>query len=151
MKLSATLVAVCCVAVLFAACSKSGNDSPTEKTLIDGRWQLSAITATMSYMGQDTTFDAYPMEEACKKDDIIRYRSNGKGTAEEGANVCPGHSKTVDFKWGLLDNDKRIYLIDSNPDTADLEANAAEMKLKFVKPNSSGVLVTAVYTYKNIN
>src|ERR1044071_10258564 len=150
MKLPVLFFAVCCVA-LFAACSKGKIDSPVEQLLVDGRWQLSGITATISYMGLDTTFDAYPFEKDCTKDDVIRYRANNKGTVEEGANVCPGHSKTSDFEWGLLDNDTRMYAIDDNPDTADLEVNSTQMKLKLKKTNSSGSVTTAVYTYKNIN
>jgi hypothetical protein len=157
MKLTGTFVAICCGVALFAACKKdnsnsnnNNNPSATAQTLEAGKWQLTAAVATLNYMGKDTSEDEYSKKDACEKDNFLIFASNGTVTVDEGANKCSGHSQTSTFPWALLDNDTRLALVDSNPDTVNLEITSTQMKLKLTAPNSSGDPVTYVETYKNI-
>jgi hypothetical protein len=164
MKLIHTLVAICCFTILLAACKKeennnnsnnNNNNNPAPSTkaqlLIDGKWQMSASTATVNYMGKDTTVDYYATEvEDCEKDNFILFAANGTCTQDENTNKCSGKPQLTAANWALLDNDSRIALVDSNPDTFDVEITSTEWKLKWTGKNSSGTPIYNVETYKNI-
>lgn len=150
MKPGALLFTACCFAALFASCTKRAYKTEKAKLLEDGKWQLTAQTASISYMGVDTTIDMYAELKDCEKDDYVTFSKKGKATKDEGAATCSGRSQTATIKWELRNNDSQLYLEDDNPDTYDLEISASLMKLKIVKPNSSGVPITYLHTYKNI-
>lgn len=159
MKPSGVIVAACYL-TLLAACKKSEdkkdnddnnkNNSPTAQLLIAGKWQLSGATLTTTYMGKDTTMDAMDQIPECDRDDVIQFADNGTATVDEHINKCPDDNQVEIVTWTLLNDDKKLALIDSNPDTFDLEVNNTLMKLKLTKPNSSGVPVTAMQTFKNV-
>ena len=154
MKLSDALVGACCALTLLASCKK--NDEPDKplsaigKMLVDGKWQMSAYTGTVNYMGTDTTADLFAQEDECDKDDFVLYFSNGTATIDENTNKCADDDQVGTLNWELQNNDTRLALIDANPDTFDLEASPTEMKIKMTKPNSSGIPVRLVWSYKNI-
>lgn len=138
---------------LCIACSKGNNDdnmSPTKKILVAGKWQLSAYTATTSYLGQDTTIDLYSQMDECDKDDFMEFAANGTSTMDENTNKCPGYSQIEHATWALLNNDTKLAIVDSNPDTMDLEITSMEMKMKLTRSNSSGVPIIYKWTHKNI-
>lgn len=150
MKVVALYIALCgwC---LFAACKKSeNNDSAEKKLLVAGKWLLSASTATTILSGMSFTTDLYATMDTCEKDNTITYAGNEFATVDEGANICPGKPQTASGRWFLLDNNTKIAIMDSNPDTMTLEISSVQMKLTIVKPNSSGTPVTFINTYKNI-
>ncbi len=118
--------------------------------LENGKWQLSAATATVSYMGKDTTADVYGQTDECDRDDFMTFAGNGRATVDEGANKCPDDKQTESAPWVLLNNDTKLAVVDDNPDTVDLEITSMQMKWKQIKPNSSGLPVTYVGIYKNI-
>lgn len=129
----------------------NSNLSSQGKLLVAGKWLMSANTATGVYMGKDTTVDYYIDMDACDKDDFILYASDGTGTIDESANKCADDNQVENFKWVLLNNDTRLALIDSNPDTFDVvELTATQLKFKITANNSSGVPITEAFTYKNI-
>ncbi len=161
MKLTG-FVALCAV-VLFAACNKSEDpkddtkpgDTPgksAKRQLLEaGKWQLTAEIATANYMGKDTTVDLYADMEECDKDDFVVFAGDGTVTVDENADKCDDDNQLETFTWALLDNDTRIALVDSNPDTFDIiELTATQWKFKKTEANSSGVPVNWISTYKNI-
>jgi hypothetical protein len=162
MKLNGLFVAICCGILLFAACKKSDDNkdnsntttttpqSAIAKLLEAGKWEMSAETATLNYMGKDTTIDVYKDLQACEKDDFVLFIDNGTSTKDENTNVCTGKPQVMTITWALLNNDTRLALVDSNPDTFDLDLSSTQMKIKQTKPNSSNVPVTYLFTYKNI-
>jgi hypothetical protein len=155
MKTTVILAFLCCSLFLFAACKKKDNDNNSgftrAQTLEAGKWQLSSYTGTVNYMGQDTTADFYSQMADCDKDDFLLFAADGTGTLDENTNKCANDPQIEHFGWILLDNDTRLLLIDSNPDTFDVaELTNTQMVLRLVKPNSSGVPVTFISTYKNI-
>ncbi|MBS1780274.1 MAG: lipocalin family protein [Bacteroidetes bacterium] len=161
MKLLNTFIGLSFLASL-AACTKSnnndannnnnnnGNSTPSQ-LLVAGKWQMIAGTATTKYMGKDTTVDVYAETDDCDKDDFILFASNGTGTIDENTNKCADDQQVESFTWALLNNNTRLAVVDSNPDTMDVqELTATEMKLKEVSNNSSGTPIITVVTYKNI-
>jgi hypothetical protein len=153
MKLTGVFVTVCAVFVFFAACKKKepeNNLSAKAQLLVAGKWQMSASTATINYMGKDSTMDLYTQEDECDKDDFILFADNGKVTIDEAANKCPDDQQIETANWVLLNSDSRLAIVDSNPDTFDVEIASTQFKLKLTLPNSSGTPVTYIETYKNI-
>lgn len=157
MKLSVSLAVVCGTLVLFMACKKKEDDdkdniakSPAGQMLVNGKWQMTAATATMTYMGSDTTIDRFAEMDICDKDDFITFIKDGNVLMDEGANKCTYDDQVERGTWKLLDNDTKIAIADSNPDTMGFEINAAEMKWKLTSKNSAGTPIYNVYTFKNI-
>lgn len=161
MKLTG-FVALCAV-VLFAACNKSEDpkddtkpgDTPgksAKRQLLEaGKWQLAAEIATASYMGKDTTIDLYAEMDECDKDDFVIFGADGIATIDESANKCAHDEQVETADWALLDNDTRLALVDSNPDTFDImELTATQLKFKKTEENSSGIPVSWISTFKNI-
>ena len=146
-----------CGVVLLAACNKSSSDddnnnlSARGKLLVDAKWQVIANTATLNYMGKDTTIDLYATTDECDKDDFVIYKSDGTGFIDENTNKCADDGQVENFTWALLDGDTRLALVDSNPDTVTIiELTSMQSKISITKPNSSGVPVTNTLTLKNI-
>lgn len=157
MKITHSLTALCCGIAIFVACKKTDNTtnnnnniSTTRQLLEAGKWQMIAGAATLTYMGKDTTIDIYSQMDECDKDDFMQFASDGKATQDENTNKCPDDAQIETATWALLNNDTKLVITDSNPDTFDLEISSTQMKLKIVKTNSSGTPVTTVQTYKNI-
>jgi len=155
MKIAEVFAALCFSLLLFTACKKredgSSNGSATARILEGGKWQMTAATATVNYMGEDTTVDLYSQMDDCDKDDFILFAANGNGTIDENTNKCIDDQQIENFSWMLLNNDTKLALIDSNPDTVAIsQITASQMVLTQVKPNSSGSPVTTIRTYKNI-
>jgi hypothetical protein len=154
MKLTNAFAGVCCGILFVAACNKSKNEtdnkSAIRQMLENGKWQQSAYTGTVNYMGVDSTADLYSQRKECDKDDFIFFYDDGKATIDEGANKCPDDAQIETAHWTLLDNDSKLAIVDDNPDTMNLEITNTQMKLMIVKLNSSGLPVTYVGTYKNI-
>jgi hypothetical protein len=156
MKFSPILAAICCGFILFTACKKNNDDndvnmSAKKQLLVAGKWRISAQTATLNYMGQDTTLDEYALMPDCDKDDFAQFAADGTGTIDESVNKCADDQQIEHATWYLLDNDTKLAIIDSNPDTFGLDISSTEMKLNITKPNSSGVPILRVYTFQNIN
>ncbi|HTM65522.1 MAG TPA: lipocalin family protein [Flavipsychrobacter sp.] len=155
MRTKDVLAALCCSLLVLAACNKkednNNNMSATAQTLVAGKWQLSTSTATVNYMGQDTTADIYSQMDDCDKDDFVLFAANGTGTVDENANKCADDQPVESFTWLLLNNDTKIFIADSNPDTLDVtELTNTQLVLKQIKLNTSGAPVTFINTYKNI-
>ncbi len=119
--------------------------------LLAGKWVITASTATTNYMGKDTILDFYIAMDICEKDDVMTFAGNGTATMDEGANKCSWDNQIETATWVLLDNNTKIAIADSNPDTMGLDISNTQLKLTLTKPNSSGTPVTYVSTYKNIN
>jgi hypothetical protein len=102
-------------------------------------------------MGKDTTVDLYAVDmDECDKDDFVLFITDGKGTIDENTNKCTDDNQVENFTWALLNSDSRLALVDSNPDTFDVEITSAQFKIKFTGLNNSGDTIYYVDTYKNI-
>lgn len=164
MKPACMLLAVCSSFILFAACKKTdepntnnnnnnGNNnnlSAKAQLLVNGKWQIFASTAFVNYMGKDTTADLYAEMDECDKDDFILFSADGKATIDENTNKCPGDQQIETATWVLLANDTRLALIDSNPDTFDVNITNTLFTITHKGLNTSGDTITYTDSYKNI-
>lgn len=157
MKFTPAVITLYCGIALFAACkktddtdNKNNNTSAARQALEAGKWQMIAGTATINYMGKDTSIDIYSQMDECDKDDFMQFAADGKATMDENTNKCPDDAQVETATYALLNNDTKLAIVDSNPDTFDLEISTTQMKLKITKPNTSGTPVTTIQTYKNI-
>ena len=160
MKLTVSLIALCCTLVLFPACTKTSSNNnntsntpaKTKKQLLEaGKWQISAATANATYMGKDSTIDLYGQMDECEKDDFIQFASDGTGTINENIKICPNNQQIANFTWALLNNDTKMSIIDNNPDTVNVAVlTNTQLKITRTSPNSSGTPVTVSRIYKNI-
>ena len=82
------------------------NDSPAKtKTdlLCQANWKFSAATVG----GADASGGMQP----CYKDNIIKFNSNGSGTADEGATICTaGNPQTYSLTWSFLSGETQIKI-----------------------------------------
>ena len=135
MNLSGRIIVVFSCMVLFTACTKTvdtdkenGGNANTLSTvgqlLVDGKWQLTARTATTQYRGKDTTADLYADMDDCEKDDFVQFASDGTVTRDENAVKCTGNPQSSTMTWKLMDNDTKIAIYDNNPDTLGLEVSS---------------------------
>jgi hypothetical protein len=110
------------LAALLFQCNKTENPSVQEQLI--GSWMITGDSYTPGYDydfdGTDET-DAFAEYEACDKDDLIVFKSNGQGDYNMGTTKCdPSEPQTVPFFWGLKDNNTIITidgLIDYNIET----------------------------------
>lgn len=167
MKLSKAIMMLSCGIVLFAACKKdettpnnngnnnNGNNNTKGKKelLVDGKWQITALSTTYNDGTGDTTIDSYADWDACMKDDFTTFSADGKGVNDEGATKCDATDPQTDnFTWSLIDNDTKIRIVEAgeDDDTSDIvEITATQIKLKEAF-NSQGVAGTTTITFKNI-
>ena len=147
MKMVTCFAVICCGLLLFATCKKKNNRPAEQKMLVAGKWQLTASTATTNIMGIDSTID---LLADCEKDNIMTFADNGAAALDEGANICTGKNQITTAPWVLLNNNTRLAIPDSNPDTFDLAITSTQLKLTETKPNTSGSPVTYISTFKNI-
>jgi Lipocalin-like domain len=101
---------ICCAffaSLLFTSCDKKTVDPPTSKTktelLTTGTWKFSTATVGGA--------DASSAIEACKKDNILTFVSNGTGSLDEGTTKCnSGDAQTNPFTWAFQSNETVIYV-----------------------------------------
>lgn len=160
MDLIGKFAILCCSLLLFTACTKTEPDSNDNnknnnlstvgQLLVAGKWQVIARTATTQHNGKDTTADLYAEMDDCEKDDFVEFVADGKVVRDENANKCSGNPQNSTFTWKLMDNNTKIAIYDSNPDTLGLEISSTQMKFTQTKLNSSGVPINYLEVYKNI-
>jgi Lipocalin-like domain len=100
---------------LLMQCKKKDETPPkTPAELIVGSWVLTANTYSPGYdffgNGQLVT-DAFPLYDACQKDDITTFKTNSEGEFNEGATKCdPGDPQSVPFLWTLTNNNTNLNI-----------------------------------------
>ena len=89
----------------LAACSKGDNSSPSKtksELLVQGSWKFDHATAT----GYG---DVTALVDACVKDNVATFSSNGNVTVTEGANVCTT-SLAGTYTWDLQSGETILHL-----------------------------------------
>lgn len=92
----------------FVSCSKDDDDnSPAPKTktqlITQSTWRFSAATVGGS--------DVSAFLQACQKDNILTFASNGTGTVDEGPLKCnAGDPQTSPFTWNFLTNETQLFI-----------------------------------------
>lgn len=98
------------VSFFFASCEKDDDPTTTPKTktelITQSNWKFkSAFVGTTDYSSNI---------QACQKDNIITFSSNGNGLADEGATKCnSGDLQTTPFTWNFQTSETILFV--SNP------------------------------------
>ena len=92
--------------VLAISCKKSSPDKPAEKTKTELITQTSWKFDNAKVGGTDVSL----LLEACDKDNIVSFSSNGSGNVDEGTSQCdPSDPATVPFSWNFENNETTLY------------------------------------------
>lgn len=136
-KLSILIV----VAASFAACSKNETNQ-TKKTnteyLTQGTWKFASAGLDADKNGtvdmEDGTIDA------CQKDNIATFKTDGTGFYDEGATKClPEDPQTKPFTWQFTNTEKELTF-DGDSFTI-LSLNDTQLKVYFDKDLGGGNVI----------
>jgi hypothetical protein len=89
------------------ACKKEKGDTPAQKTktelITKAAWKFSSATAS--------GVDVSSIVQACQKDNLITFVSNGNGSIDEGASKCsPGDPQTNPFTWNFASSETMLHV-----------------------------------------
>ncbi len=105
------LIAVALVTTLFVSCKKDDdNDGPksnTEKITLSP-WKFDNLKIDMDGDGTGET-NGDDQVEACDKDNLYTFQSNGTGTLDAGAQKCDQEPQTTNFTWTFKENETIIH------------------------------------------
>ena len=91
--------------LISSACSKSNSSTTKTKTdlIIQGSWKFSSITVN--------GIDVSSLIQACQKDNVLTFSSNGSGTLDEGATKCSSSDPQTDpFTWSFTNNEMTLHV-----------------------------------------
>lgn len=106
--LSLAFMSLLYISLTFVSCSKDDDDNtPAPKTktqlITQSTWRFSAATVGGS--------DVSAFLQACQKDNILTFASNGTGTVDEGPLKCnAGDPQTSPFTWNFLSNETQLFI-----------------------------------------
>lgn len=102
------------IAVLLSAlmgCKKEDDVAPPSKrdVLTKSTWTQTGLTVNPALNGRTDYFSSM---DACTKDDVYRYATDGKYTADEGATKCTATAPQLfyDGTWRLTQDEQRLLL-----------------------------------------
>lgn len=115
-------IIVVAIMIAFSSCKKD-SDAPAAVTttpteyLTAGNWLTTAITITPGVdIGNGVLLtDLFSTLDACEKDDLLKFNSDGTVTADEGALKCdPNDPQSVnDGSWSLSSDNKTLTMTPS--------------------------------------
>lgn len=119
-------------AFVLTACSDDAEAelSDLTKKLVEEKWvlQSSTINPPVNILG-NLISDLYTLILPCDKDDFSMYKSNGKGTYDEGASKCQlSDPQTKPFTWSFLNNESQILQDGEVYDILDLSSERLEVE-----------------------
>jgi hypothetical protein len=132
-------------AALVSGCKKDDDEktpstpsqSNTQK-LCGKNWKMTAFTMSPGFMGFT---DVYSAMDACEKDNIFKFNTNGSCTEDEGATKCdPSDPQTENGTWAWSDNETKINLLVGGAPSApmNVEVNSGTMlKVNFTETDST--------------
>lgn len=119
----------------LAACQKS--TPPTKTELISKAWKYASIKATSNGI----MVDVLQQLTACKKDDIIRFKSDKSVTQEEGATKCaPTDPQVITTGTWAFSADENSMTYGGRTATI-VELTATSLKIQYPEPGPPAALV----------
>lgn len=90
--------------LVAGSCNKEDPPPPTKTELLTkASWKFSVATVGGS--------DVSAALQACQRDNIITFASNGSGTNDEGLSKCnPGDPQSNAFTWNFLTNETQLFI-----------------------------------------
>ena len=96
--LTISAISLVLFAFVISGCKKDKKETPTptpaltKTQMITAKpWKVTAVTVSpaIDWDGQGTMVtDIYSQMDACEKDDLVKFNTNGSYTLEEGTSVC---------------------------------------------------------------
>ena len=119
------------ISLLFFSCKKDDDSDDSSKStpaktktelLTNGEWKISAATIDPPIQvipGFPAISDWYPYIDACVKDDLAKFNTDGTGTNKEGATKCdPNDPQEEAFEWFFNADETMLTQISADGDTS---------------------------------
>ncbi|MFM9028652.1 MAG: lipocalin family protein [Bacteroidota bacterium] len=131
---------------LFNSCSKDDDSNnttaPTKTQLLTAHsWKLTGLTVNGT--------DQFASVDACEKDNLYTFQSNGTGTLDEGASKCdPADPQTTNLTWAFASNETILTLNDGSGalDLTLATLTSDQLRLS-ITDTSLGIPLTVVQTF----
>ena len=104
------LLSTAILSIISIGCSKDSDDGKNKNELItSASWKFSDAGIDSDRNGDINTSVASSVND-CLKDNLIVFVSNGTGTVNESANVCPNASQSTPFTWNFTNNESDLTI-----------------------------------------
>ena len=146
------LLALAAFAMLATASCKKDDDEPEDRTalLVNVNWRMTSLKADppVIIFGIPIS-DLYAQFDACDKDDITIFKSDGKVNYDEGATKCdPTDPQTTTGTW-VFNTDKTVITLDGESWTIE-ELTKSKLRVKYTEDlTGSGVKNTVFATFEH--
>jgi len=148
----AALVLAIAAATTFLACKKDKKDSNTGKTktelITTGTWKMTAFTTNPAQdldSDGDVETNVFDYLEACFKDDITTFKTNGTAEVNEGATKCdPTDPQTFSISWSFTANETKLVVDGEEFTLTELTATTIKIKDTYV---DAGITYTDEITF----
>ncbi len=100
-------------ATLFTACKKGDDDPSPQERLTSGKWRMTEWTTSYTVAPLPTqTNKSFDAQNACTKDNLFLFGTDGVLRYEEGATSCnpAAPASGTAGNWQLLDNGTKFSL-----------------------------------------
>ena len=110
--------------VVMTSCKKDEETKTDQDYLTAGNWKVTGmeISPGIEVPGFGTVTDFYQYVEACTKDDLLRFNTDGVLIEDEGATKCDADDPqtTSDGTWTLVGTTLTISYPNEDPEAATL-------------------------------
>jgi hypothetical protein len=134
---------------LLMQCKKDEAPPKPASELILGSWLMTAdnFSPAYDYLGNGSKItDAFPLYDACAKDDILTFKTNSEGEFNEGGTKCDAADpQSIPFLWTLKNNDKTLN-ISALSDYTIVQLDNTTMKLSETFTDN-GITYTETYVF----
>lgn len=134
-----------------SSCNKDNDEPAKTKTelLTSGAWKLASHLTNpaqdLDGDGQSDDTDVFATYDACDKDDLTTFSTNGSGLVSEGVLKCdPSDPASYPFTWQWNSNETILSLL--GQDFTLLELTGSTLKVSF-SYSDSGVTYTETMTF----
>lgn len=128
------LITVVCFSIL-AACKK--DDDPSKKDLLCAKnWKITSAVMTTGLL----SIDAYQAMEACEKDDITKFNTDGVVLYDSKTKCNINDPATETGTW-VFNSDQTIITFDGSESWEIVELTSSTLKVKY-QFEQDGVLFT---------
>ena len=102
--------------IVFSACSKDDDNEPTDRMqlITSSAWKLNSAGIDGNNDGKAETPLPDGTLEPCETDNLFTFRSDGTGTADEGATKCEETDpQSTEFSWNFTNNQQSVVFNDA--------------------------------------
>ncbi len=124
------------VVISLASCKKDSKKSNME-LITQSAWKLQTVGIDNDKNG---TVDLEDAVDACTKDDLTTFATNGTGVVDEGASKCdPADPQTTNFTWSFANNETELNFDGDNFKILSLDGSY--LKIYFEGDLGTGTIV----------